>query len=603
VKTLSERNRKKFAPALVLLCIILALADSSHVAVAQRRSRQGRGTQTRSRQDDRGQQALEAKAEKRQQALENAAGAIDTELADMLNLVNQQQRPNINTLASARQTVQKSRKYIKQFQGNVACQFLMLNAWTDYFDAGAEKALLPATQAYRKDNANNDAHATQAAIAVLAGKKPLVIRAEKQNRDSELTTGRTATGRTRRGSTTRQQRGRSRDQGMMMPSTRGRSRMGPEAGYGIGAPGGYSGTVSSGNILKLDADSIKPDWLGRKVGRFSFNCLNGTTFTYSPAEENLCILFWKLEAADLADYGGAEDIDTEPNNLREKQPKTAPTRQRPSFLSRPERMDRMVPGGGRFGGRMSPDSRLSLYGDETAEQSDPVSMQIAALGELFNSKFQNPDVKFIAVNTNSPRAAPAVVAKLLQNPWPWAQAMLNKQTANSAFSDLDLKKVTSTQPVLAVVDKTGTVRYAGSAAGFLAPMVLDVILSSKIVSQADYVQDPLPEIATQDEPAQQTPDTAPIATEYVSAQGRPDRDTEITPEDFQAQKLLTYAQGLFIPAGRKKFLTSKTAVDLCRRIMREYPNTTYADEARKLLRTVPPDEQKRYNITPEEMGL
>jgi hypothetical protein len=44
-------------------------------------------------------------------------------------------------------------------------------------------------------------------------------------------------------------------------------------------------------------------------------------------------------------------------------------------------------------------------------------------------------------------------------------------------------------------------------------------------------------------------------------------------------------------------------VDLCRQIINEYHNTTYADEARKLLRTIPPNEQKRYNITNEEMGL
>ena len=100
-------------------------------------------------------------------------------------------------------------------------------------------------------------------------------------------------------------------------------------------------------------------------------------------------------------------------------------------------------------------------------------------------------------------------------------------------------------------------------------------------------------------------DPTPEGIEYTSPQPQlqPPQDSKITVEDFQAQKLLTYAQGLFIPAGRQKFLTSKMGVDLCRQIINEYPNTTYADEARKLLRTVPPNEQKRYNITNEEMGL
>ena len=616
LKTLSELNRKKFPPPLILLCIILTVVSSSYVAVAQQRGtrggQQGRTTrEPRSRQGGRGQQAQEAQDERREQALENAAGAIDTGLADMLNLVNQQRRPNKNKLASTQQTVQKSRRYLKQLQDNMVCQFLMLSAWTDYFDAGAEKALPPATQAYRRDQANNDAHATQAAIAVLAGKKPLVIRAEIQTQAREPATSRTGAGRSRRGDTTgRQTRGRSR--GQDMPSGRGRGRMGPEAGYGGAAAGSYSGAVSSGNILDLDTDSIKADWLGRKVGQFSLNCLNGTFFAYNPAEANLCVLFWKLAAADLADYAGS--ADGEPNEPAEMQ-RTATTRQRPSYPSQPGRMDRMAPRD-RFSGRMSPGRRQGFYGDEEAAPSDPVSMQISALGNLFNSKFQDPDVKFIAVNTNNPRTAPAVVAKLLQSPWPWAQAMLDEKTATSAFSDLDITKVTSAQPVLAVVDRTGTVRYAGPAAGFLAPMVVDELLGGSITSQdpeqpqpvagdrsrADE-QVPLPKTAAPAEPYQQKTHTEPTTTEYIPAQVQQDRDTEITPEDFQAQKLLAYAQGLFIPAGRKKFLTSKMGVDLCRRIIREYPNTTYADEARKLLRTVPPNEQKRYNITPEEMGL
>lgn len=616
LKTLSELNRQRFALPLVLFCIVLAAFDSSYGAVAPqrgaRRGRQGRTREPRERQGGRSQQAQQAQTEKRQQALDNAAGAIDTGLVEMLNLVNQGRRPNKKKLASTQEVIQESRKYLKQFQGNMACQFLMLNAWTDYFDAGAEKALSPANQAYRKDRANNDAHATQAAIAVLAGKKPLVIRPQRQqSQANEAATGRRGAGRMGRGATTgRQTRGRSRGQDTPSGRGRGRGGMGPDAGYGAGAAGTYSGTVSSGSILNLDADNIKADWLGRKIGPFSLNCLNGTTFAYNPAEANLCILFWKLAAADLGDYAGSANGD--PNGPTQTRQWVAPVRQPqpPSYETSPGRMGRP----GRHGDRFA--ARRNLFGDAEAARSGPVSMQIAALGNLFNSKFQNPEVKFVGINTNHPRTAPAVVARLLQSPAPWAQAILDKATATSAFNDLDIAKVTSAQPILAIVDKTGTVRYAGPAAGFLAPMVIDDLLGSKTVSGvADDPQpidsagsqaaEQIPETVTAApaEPSQETSDTVPQATESVPAQIQPTQDTEITAEDFQAQKLLAYAQGLFIPAGRKKFLTSKMGVDLCRRIINEYSNTTYADEARKLLRTVPPHEQKRYNITNEEMGL
>jgi len=619
LKKLSKPDRKKFSTILALLCIIITIVNPSHDASAQRRGtrtgRQERGGSTRTREGGRNQQAQEAQAEKRQQALESAVAAIDADLLEMLNLVNQQRRPSENQLVSAQQTVEKSRKYMKQLQDNMAGQFLMLNAWTDYFDAGAEKALSPATLAYRKDQANNDAHATQTAIALLAGKKPLVLRESSQTQ--EPAANRAGAGRTRRGDTNgspggRQTRGRSRGQDMPTARGRGRARAGPEADYGAGGAASYSANVSSGNILNLNPDSIEANWLGRKVGQFSLNCLNGTTFEYNPAEANLCVLFWKLAAADLAQYGGLEEADAEPNGLTEIHQISAPLSQSSSYPSPSGRRER-TPQGGRFDRRMLTERRSAFFTEETTTETDPASTQISELGNLFRSKFKRPDVKFIALNTNNPKAAPAVVAKLLRSPWPWAQAMLEEHMAGSAFAELDItKKVTSDQPVLAVVDKTGTVRYAGPAAGFLAPMLVDDLLSGSTALKTGYeapktidkprtdLQVPKAQPAAQ---LRQTPDTAPATNQQATDQIEPPEDTEITAEDFQAKKLLTYAQGLFIPAGQKGFMTSEMGVDLCRQILRQYPNTTYADEARKLLRSLPPEEQKKYNITPEEMGL
>jgi len=600
----------------VLLCIIITIVNPSHDAKAQRRGgrtgRQERGGSTRTREGGRNQQAQEAQAEKRQQALENAVAAIDADLLEMLNLVNQQRRPGKNQLDSAKETIQKSRRYMKQLQDNMAGQFLMLNAWTDYFDAGAEKALSPATLAYRKNQANNDAHATQTAIAVLAGKKPLVLREKSQTQ--ELAATRSETGRTRRGDTAgspgRQTRGRSRGQDMPNARGRGRGRTGPEADYAAGGAASYSANISSGNILNLNPDSIKADWLGRKVGQFRLNCLNGTTFEYNPAEANLCVLFWKLAAADLAQYGGSES--SEPNDITEIPQISAPLSQSPSYPSRSGRRER-TPQSSMFDRRMLTERRSAFFTEEATTQTDPASTQISELGNLFRSKFKRPDVKFIALNTNNPKAAPAVVAKLLQSPWPWAQAMLDEDTAGSAFAELDItKKVTSDQPVLAVIDKTGTVRYAGPAAGFLPPMLVDDLLSGSTDPKTGYdspktIDKPRTGLqVSHTQPAVQlskTSQTAPATNQQATDQIEPPQDTEITAEDFQAQKLLTYAQGLFIPAGQKGFMTSKMGVDLCRQILRKYPNTTYADEARKLLRSLPPDEQKKYNITPEEMGL
>ena len=44
-------------------------------------------------------------------------------------------------------------------------------------------------------------------------------------------------------------------------------------------------------------------------------------------------------------------------------------------------------------------------------------------------------------------------------------------------------------------------------------------------------------------------------------------------------------------------------VEMCRRVMKDYPNTKYAQEAQMLLRNVPKEYRQQYNLTDEELGL
>ena len=83
----------------------------------------------------------------------------------------------------------------------------------------------------------------------------------------------------------------------------------------------------------------------------------------------------------------------------------------------------------------------------------------------------------------------------------------------------------------------------------------------------------------------------------------PEEDLLENPQYLKAAQLLEYARTLFIPLGRKTGMSSKIGVDLCREIITKYPETEYADEARKLLRKVPERDRKRLKITNEEMGL
>ena len=72
-------------------------------------------------------------------------------------------------------------------------------------------------------------------------------------------------------------------------------------------------------------------------------------------------------------------------------------------------------------------------------------------------------------------------------------------------------------------------------------------------------------------------------------------------DEYQAGKLLGYAK-MMIDIGTK-YTTPKAAIETCRQIIKDYPGTKYAEEARMLLRRVSAKDRKKYKITNEELGL
>ena len=232
---------------------------------------------------------------------------------------------------------------------------------------------------------------------------------------------------------------------------------------------------------------------------------------------------------------------------------------------------------------------------------------MTAYGQLFGSYLGHPKVKFLAVNTDPVRNAATVVNKLLESPWPWAHVM----AAQSGSGMAQYADINSTQPKLAIVDTSGKIKYAGPAAGFLAPMMLKRLAgapaSSGSLRPPVGTTPPRPRtIFNQFKGLLGGQSNKPKPVQPVPVNPRPNRtnedDDEITPESYQAGKLLEYAK-MFVSAGRKPVLTSKRGIETCRQIIREYPNTKYEQEARLLLRRVPEYERKRYNITDKEMGL
>jgi hypothetical protein len=552
---------------------------------------------------------------------------LDAMLVKVLQIVNAQIDPPADFMQGSKEVLAKAKKYASRFsERELKCEVFMLQAWNGYFEKDMETAVIASKEAFRTNPTNNDAKATQVAMSLMMDRKPLEIappRPRPAARDGNRQYGPNGGG------------------GMANPYGEGRG--GDPYGGGFGAPGGGSAGASTGNILNMDVDAVDMEMIGQKVGPMKLQCVNSTSFDYDPSQGNLCMLFWQVSS---------KSASGEPNGF------SAPNARQPGRggygagggmsgrgmsgrgMGGPGYgggMDGRGMGPGGYGGGMGGDMRGPGYGggqpytdsyDERyrdsfggpegqgygmagGRQGDPFTVEMSAYGNIFGSQLMNPAVRFVAINTDPIAVSGMVVQKLLENPWPWANIMAaNPNSGASQYVNMDCAR-----PKLAVVDKTGTIKYAGPAEGFLAPMMVSH-LSGKPSPQAIFdggagtgpgTNQPTNPFTRLLFGGPSIPNPAPVVPRAVetappASQTKGEDEGDITPESYEAQKLLEYAK-MFVQAGRKPILTSKQGVETCRRIIREYPNTKEAQEAKILLRSVPEAEQRRYGITDEEKGL
>lgn len=586
---------RKILSFLLIACIILTAAAPLHAqygtgrdVLGPARILQGDNDPQAGRPVDRRQLA--------QNDIQESARRLDEMLVSILEMVNRNEKPTLQQLQDCKAAYDAARKYAPHYDDSMKCETFLLKAWTDYFTDDIQQAFLAAKSAAETDRTNHDANATQAAMSILLDRPPLKIEPRR----------------------TRPAPGGGAD-----PYARTQGARANQLNV----------RASSGNILQLDVDAIDASLLQKPVAPMKLTCINGTTLDYNPAQSNLCILFWNL---------GIKDTPaslTEPNTPGQlpRQPLSRPAS--PNVYDRTSpRMDdrtyRPQPDARRGAAYEDPgrrDPSYDMYNRPPTDQygytpdlprptaaGDPLLQATAAYGRLFTSYIINPQVAFVAVNTDPITNAPAVLQKLMDNPWPWANVMAAVPVSGAA----QFANIATERPTLAIVDSTGKIKYAGPAEGFLAPMVLQH-LAGQPISLADLAgaglaagQTPPPAVlgslrnllGAQTPPRAQVPQSPPVVAAprqpaQQTAAAQDDDEEELTPENYAARRKLEAASQLFIPAGRKTLLTSKRGIEICREIIREYPNTKYAREARLLLRQVPENERARYNVTNEEMGL
>jgi hypothetical protein len=482
-----------------------------------------------------------------------AANKITPALDSILTQVNEDKLPARKELSAGQALVGETKRYFLQMDGKQKAQYCLLQSWLLYYAGQVENASLNAAKACKLDATSADAWATQVAMALLADKKPMLPHPPKPARAQR----------------NRAARGEMETPEMMVD------------------PQEAALQVQKGK-LDFDLNSFLAEAIGKKMEPLQLTCLNGTTLSYQPGSESLCVLFWqKFENKKAA-------ASNEPNQKIETNPQPMP-------------MDPMMGYG------------MVNEGDMSGQASEKTPT--AAFGKLFQVGLSSGRVKYLAVNLDAPARKKAVIEEMLKQPQAWAQVVAAGQAVGS-FSEFGV--ISPDKPVLLMADKTGAIRYAGPATGFIAPMLLkNKFLGGELIQLAapegfgDTAVNPADSNAlsvvdsnslfptdsnsvSKPVPAVQTP--APAAAQQTAKPQAKNR--ELSEEDkVQAEKLVTYAEDVFMKGGGKRVITYKRGVELCRQVIRDYAGSEYAEKARQLLRQVPENQRSRYGITDQELGL
>lgn len=310
--------------------------------------------------------------------------------------------------------------------------------------------------------------------------------------------------------------------------------------------------------LQFDIKSIAIPLLGKTIEAGEFACTNGSTLRYQPGGESLCLLLWRKNADAAAAARPAESPD------------------------------------------MMMDPMMMEMGYSAGQDT---SGYAAALKKFYLDSWSSGKMKFLTVNFDKPSDQRQAIEETLARPWPWATAFVSAAPKAVAGQ----KGIAPDKPLLVLTDKTGAIKYAGPATGFIAPMVFGKIMDIKPGAPAIAAVDPNAPAAPADSnslPApKKKPAVKPAVPQTESAQPAAPAK-ELAEEDaIQAEKLTVYTEDLFMQMGKKSFMTYKRGVELCRQIMRDYPNTEYSERAKLLLRQMPDSEKTKYNVTDEEIGI
>lgn len=535
---------------------------------------------------------MEAQQEdpRKQQLQEQARAAaqkMDEILRNVYNAINQQEEPARSEMEFAGQLLEAARRCVVEFTDLEKAKYFLLQGWVDYQNEDLAGAVMNSGRACRLDETNRDAWVSHQYFSILENQRP--FRPKPPRND---------------------------------PFNNNAAAVVTQSLYG------------TGGTLDFDPDSLRHDMLGRTLGAFEATDVTGRRLRYEPGRNVICMLIWQL--------------DTKPAPAQPNTPAAAPVATPAADpLTRLLRQDN----GATIQPAMEPAAPAGPAGPTGFAQ------QAEALNALRSRLPASANVKFFGLCTNSNSDRQDVVEFVGAHEHSWPEVMAVDAEALGAL------RVEAMTAFVAVIDEQGTVRFAGSADGFLLPMFLKKTAGVRFVNpqaassmmnwtgRPTYAADPNRPVVDPNlpfrpvdpnvpvRPLRPIPDPnsavplrpapapnpirpvpapntvqpvqpipAPVTTPPAQTpaapigEGKQYRQLSME-EEVQADKELAYARDLFMKMGQRRFTTYTQGVELCREIIRKYPGTKFADEARQLLRKVPENQRERYNITNEELGL
>ena len=315
----------------------------------------------------------------------------------------------------------------------------------------------------------------------------------------------------------------------------------------------------SESMLDFHTESVMIDLLGQTIGAGELTCLNGSKVSYNFDGSNaLCFLLWKAEAGKLlenSDNKGRSMISTSVNmaasrNSRRKNSKTEDTTT----------------------------SRIKSYSD------------------LFVSHFENERIRFVGVNLNNIYNKKGVMKQFLTSPWPWAQVMADEPKNEAIVDFLSLR---IEDPTVVIIGPEGAIYYAGSPMGFLPKMVLASTFAMGGIESAEPTANGS-DVTSNDQGQTETAvavEQIPEPEQVAEKQVKENKPEELNPRADSLYQMAQFHQR----AG--KFIGYKKMIEYCRQLFEEYPDSSQAQKAQRLIQKMPERYREQFNVTDEEMGL